>query len=80
MVITPDSVEAVRRQNLPCRVIADPKGRVLKILGQEVVWQRLGRMPALLAVDGDGRILAQHWGTSMRDTPNVASVLDALGW
>jgi hypothetical protein len=79
-VVTPDGPEAVRRQNLPCRVIPDPTGRVLQILGQRSVWYRMGRMPALLAVDGEGRVLAQHWGTSMRDTPNLEAVLDQLGW
>lgn len=50
--------------------IADPTGNVLKVLGQETHWWRLGRMPAFIALDPGGRIAYRHWGRSMRDWPN----------
>jgi peroxiredoxin len=78
----PDAPAAFRayfaRERLPFRGVPDPGGRLLARLGQEVNWFRLGRMPALLAVRGDGEVVHVHRGRSMRDLPDVDAALAAL--
>jgi hypothetical protein len=78
VVIGPDSAEAMRRQNLPCPVIADPEGRLLARLGQENRWYRLGRLPALLAVAPGGTVVWRHFGQSMSDLPSLDEAIDRL--
>lgn len=67
------------RERMPFRGIPDPDGRLLALLGQEVNWLRLGRMPALLAVDAGGEVVHVHKGQSMRDLPSWDAALAALG-
>ena len=76
----PDRVAAYwTAHQIPFRVVADPDGRLLSQLGQEVNWWRLGRMPALLAVGRDGAVVHVHHGRSMRDLPDIDRALAALG-
>lgn len=78
VAVAPDASDALRRAALPCRVIADPEGRLLQVLGQPFSWWRLGRMPAALLVDAQGRVVWRHDGQSMRDTPAVSAWLSAV--
>jgi hypothetical protein len=77
VVISPDDADALRAQHLPCRVIADPAGRILALLGQERRWYRFGRLPALLAVRPDGTLAGRYQGRTMADLPNLD---DAIAW
>lgn len=41
--------------------------RIADQYGQEVRLLRLGRLPALIVIDGSGQIVSAHYGDSMRD-------------
>ncbi len=83
MAIGPDGPRAFReyfeRHGLAFAGIPDPGGRLLALLGQEVNWLKLGRMPALLALGMDGEIVHRHNGRSMSDLPDLDEALRALG-
>jgi peroxiredoxin len=83
VAIGPDGPDAFRdyfgRNGLPFTGVPDPGGKLLGLLGQEVNWLKLGRMPALLAVARDGHVAHIHKGRSMRDLPDFARALEALG-
>lgn len=76
--IAPDPPEALARywstHGLPFRGASDPSGRVLAALGQRVNWLRFGRMPALLAIGAEGRIVGAHYGASMQDVGDTESL------
>lgn len=82
MVLAPDRADALasywHQHALPFRVASDPGGKTLRALGQEVRWSRLGRMPALVAVQKGGQIMATHYGTSMQDVGDTASFVARL--
>jgi peroxiredoxin len=82
LVIAPDAEVAVKqywqRHQLPFDVVADSAGRVLKILGQQTSVWKMGRMPALLAVNHDGQVVYEHAGRNMRDLPNWQKAIEAL--
>jgi peroxiredoxin Q/BCP len=70
-----------REHELPFVGLADPRHSVARLYRQEVNLLKLGRMPAQLIVDKQGRIRYQYYGRSMADiSPNdrLFSVLDAL--
>lgn len=58
---------------MPFQAVADQK--LLQLLGQEINWLKMGRMPALILVDRTGRILYEHHGQSMRDLPDFHAVI-----
>ena len=69
------------RENMPFTGIPDPKHAIAGMYGQQVKLLKLGRMPAMIVVDMDGRIRYQHYGESMSDIPEdeeVLSLLDGL--
>lgn len=82
LVIGPDSPAAFRdywqAERLPFPGLADPDHTVAKLYRQEVNLLRLGRMPAQLLVDKQGRIRYQHYGHSMADIAINAEVLTLL--
>lgn len=82
LVIGPDSREAFRRhfarENLPFRGVPDPDGALLGLLGQARSWIQFGRLPALLAVDPEGRIRLRHMGRSVRDLPDLEAASRAV--
>jgi peroxiredoxin len=45
---------------------------------QEVIWLKLGRMPAVLVVDKEGHIRYRHHGSSMSDIPDNGELLSLL--
>ena len=82
IVIGPEDAAAFRREwqkeTYPFIGVPDPEHKVADLYGQEVRLLRLGRLPALVVVDKQGRIVMQHHGESMRDIVTTAQVLAAL--
>ena len=74
MVVAPDNESRLRQylQDHPvdCQAIADPDGAVLRALGQQNLWWKMGRMPGFLAINAAGKIVYEHAGQSMRDFPD----------
>jgi peroxiredoxin len=70
------------REKLPFVGLPDPKHSVLKLYGQEVNLFKLGRMPAQVIVDKQGRVRYAHYGHAMSDIPDngeLLALLDRLG-
>jgi peroxiredoxin len=67
-----------RAERLPFVGLADPEHTVARLYRQEVNLLRLGRMPAQLLADRQGRIRYQHYGHSMADIAINAEVLALL--
>ncbi len=65
-------------ERMPFTGIADPEHIVAKMYGQQVKLLKLGRMPALVVVDRQGRIRYQHYGESMSDIPSDKDILSLL--
>ena len=65
-------------EHLPFSGLPDPSHTVASQYRQEVNLLKLGRMPALLAVDKAGRIRYAHYGRSMSDIPDNREILDLL--
>jgi peroxiredoxin len=63
---------------MPFPGIADPKHRIAGLYGQQVKLLKLGRMPALVAIDKRGRIRYGHYGDSMSDIPTDDEILSLL--
>ena len=69
------------KKQLPFIGLADPDHTVASLYRQEVNLLKLGRMPALLIVDKEGRVRFQRYGNAMQDiVPNdeVLKLLDRL--
>jgi peroxiredoxin Q/BCP len=70
-----------RENDLPFVGLPDPKASVLKLYGQEVNLFKLGRMPAQVIVDLNGKVRFVHYGHSMSDIPanqELLALLDEL--
>jgi peroxiredoxin Q/BCP len=85
VVVGPDSLEAFKaywsKEHLPFVGLPDPEHRVAKLYGQQVKWLKLGRMPALVVVDRQGRVRFRHYGSAMSDIPpdeRILALLDEL--
>jgi peroxiredoxin Q/BCP len=85
VVIGPESSPAFekywRQNDLPFIGLPDPKASVLKLYGQEVNLFKLGRMPAQVIVDINGRVRFVHYGHAMSDIPanqELLALLDEL--
>lgn len=82
VVVAPEKLEAVqdywRKNEIPFVGLADPDHSVAKLYGQQVRLLKLGRMPALVIIDRQGKVHYQHKGNSMRDIPSNAMVLRIL--
>jgi peroxiredoxin len=66
------------RENLPFVGLPDPKHSVLKLYGQEVNLFKLGRMPAQVIVDKQGRVRYACYGSAMSDLPEDSELLALL--
>jgi len=64
--------------DMPFIGIPDPEHNIANLYGQQVKLLKLGRMPALLVIDRQGRIRYQHYGESMSDIPLDDAVLSLL--
>ena len=85
LVIGPDGPRAFPRtwqtEGFPFPGLADPQHTVANQYNQEVNLLKLGRMPAVLVVDKQGKICFEHYGESMSDIPlnqEILGVLDQL--
>jgi peroxiredoxin len=67
-----------QEEDLPFTGLPDPKGRVLKLFGQEVNLFKFGRMPAQVIVDKQGIARYVHYGKSMQDIPSNEELLGLL--
>jgi peroxiredoxin len=80
--IGPDGPRAYRRywedNKIPYVGLPDPKHKVADLYGQEWNIFKLGRVPALLLVDKNGRIRYQHYSSSMKDIPENGLILTML--
>jgi peroxiredoxin len=68
-------------EKMPFPGIPDPHHNIADSYGQEVNLVKLGRMPAVLVIDKNGRIRYKHFGESMSDIPvddEVLAVLDEI--
>jgi peroxiredoxin Q/BCP len=83
LAIGPDSPEKFeaywRKEDLPFPGLADPGKRVLDRYAQEVSLLKLGRMPAVVAVDRQGIVRGVHYGSSMADIPSTDALVAGLG-
>ena len=85
LVVGPEDRAAFCRywqtEHLPFVGLPDPKHEVARLFGQQIKWLKLGRMPALLVIDKQGRVHYRHYGNSMSDIPanrEILAVLDVL--
>jgi len=66
------------KENIPYVGLADPDHKVAGNYKQEVNLFRLGRMPLVCVVDRQGRIRYAHYGRSMSDIPDNATLLQVI--
>jgi peroxiredoxin len=82
VVVGPEGREAFaqywREQELPFVGLPDPQHTVLKLYGQQVDLFKLGRMPAQVLIDRNGRARFIHYGHSMSDIPPDERLLALL--
>lgn len=67
-----------KSHKLPFIGLPDPTHSVLKHYGQEINLFKLGRMPAQVSVDMQGRVRFVHYGHDMSDIPSNEEMLDVL--
>ncbi|NKZ28914.1 peroxiredoxin Q/BCP [Facklamia miroungae] len=58
--------------------LPDPNHSVLKLYGQEVNLFKMGRMPAQMLVDKNGKLRFIHYGHSMKDIPENSEMLELI--
>lgn len=79
LVVGPENADAFRKyweeNGLPFTGLPDPAHTVLKLYGQKINLFKLGRMPAQVLVDKKGVVRFVHYGHSMSDIPDNASLL-----
>ncbi len=85
LAIGPEDANSFRsywqNNDLPFIGLPDPKHSVLKNYGQEVNLFKMGRQPAQMLVDKQGRLRFVHYGHSMSDIPpndEMFGLLDQL--
>jgi peroxiredoxin Q/BCP len=85
LVIGPEGPRRFRQvweaEDYPFVGFADYRHTVADLYGQQVKLLKLGRMPALLVVDSQGKIRFAHFGDDMADIPkndDVLALLDRL--
>jgi peroxiredoxin Q/BCP len=67
-----------RAHDMPFPGIPDPQHRIASLYGQQVKLLKLGRMPALVVIDKEGRMLHRHFADSMSDIPDDEKILAML--
>jgi len=66
------------KEKLPFIGLPDPEHRVLKLYGQEVKLLKLGRMPAQVIIDKQGKVRFAHYGHAMQNIPSNKELLELL--
>ena len=59
-------------------VYYDPTKKVPKMLSQQVIMRKFGRMPAMLVVDKKGIIRFAYYSDSMSDIPRNEEVFEVI--
>jgi peroxiredoxin len=67
-----------RAQQIPFIGIPDPRHKVARLYRQEVNLFKLGRMPLVTVIDGNGLIRYVHRADSMSDIPANGVLLDVI--
>jgi peroxiredoxin len=85
IAVGPEDVKAFANfwvpEKMPFPGIPDPKHIIAKLFGQKVDPFKMGRMPALMVIDKEGKFRYRHFGDSMSDIPadkEILSLLDDL--
>ncbi len=85
IAVGPEDTEAFSKfwisYKMPFPGIPDPRHVIAKLYGQQVKPLKLGRMPALVVIDKQGRIRHRHYGDSMKDIPSnddIMALVDEL--
>jgi peroxiredoxin len=82
LVIWPDDAKTVQdycqKENLPFVNLVDPGHEVANRYGQQVNLLKLGRMPALAALDQNGVVRYEHHANGMQDIPANSKILSLL--
>ncbi|MBI5959543.1 MAG: redoxin domain-containing protein [Chloroflexi bacterium] len=82
LVVGPERPAAFKayweKNQFPFVGLPDPDHHVAHLYDQQVNWLKLGRMPAVVVVDKQGRVYYQHHGESMRDIPANECLLALL--
>ena len=63
---------------MPFIGLADIGSKVANLYYQEVNLFKLGRMPAMFILDGDGVIRYEHYADDMRDYPGNQEILNII--
>ena len=79
VVVGPENAKGFTKywqeEALPFTGLPDLKHSVLKLYGQEVNLFKLGRMPAQVLIDKEGKARHVHYGHSMSDIPSNEELL-----
>ena len=67
-----------KENDMPFPGIPDPEHRIADLYKQKVNILKLGRMPAQVIIDKEGFIRHIHFGNSMKDIPENATILRML--
>jgi peroxiredoxin len=82
LAIGPDGSRAFRlywrAEHLPFIGLSDADHRVTRLFRQEVDLLRLGRMPLVIVIDGEGIVRYIHHGASMTDIPDNHYLLEVI--
>ena len=82
LAIGPNTDTAFRQywenEKIPYIGLPDPEHKVARLYRQEVKIFKLGRMPLVCIVDGDGQIRYVHYGASMSDIPSNEVLLNVM--
>lgn len=65
-------------EQMPFIGLADHQHAIANLYGQKVNPLKLGRMPALVVIDKEGKVRYEHYGDSMSDIPQDAEILSLL--
>ena len=82
IAVGPESLKAFadfwHKEKMPFIGIPDPRHAIAKLYGQKIDILKLGRMPALVVIDKNGKTRFQHYGEDMSDIPSNKEILSLL--
>jgi peroxiredoxin len=82
LAVGPDGPRAFdiywRGEQLPFIGLPDPAHKVALLYRQQVKLLKLGRMPLVTVIDGEGNIRYVHYGESMSDIPTDSILLNVI--
>ncbi len=82
VVICPEKRESVvkftEKTPLDLNLVSDSKHIIANRYNQQVNWLKLGRMPAQIVIDKNGKKVFEHFSNSMSDIVENDAVLNAI--